>query len=144
MRTCHRCTLHVSVTGFAHMERKGRKDTSDFTKSVVLVDIIPIVVLVSARGRDCCTRTIVAVYSWSKVARCCSYRYEIRISSRIAGCRSGLVSTGKDGKTSFDHTVRRACVVDEVVKCLPLKYIIIFPLFVCRILWRPLKRIGSA
>ena len=112
------------------MERKSGKDTADFAKSVVLVDIIPIIVLVSSWSRNRCSRAIIAVYCRSKVTCSRSYSHEIRISSRIAGSWSRLVSTCEDCKTAFNHTVRRACVVDEVVKSLSLKYIVIFPLLV--------------
>ena len=46
MRTGHRCTLHIAVTGFAHMGRDCRKDTSDRPSGVILFLEIEIIVLI--------------------------------------------------------------------------------------------------
>ena len=144
MRTSHGGTLHISVAALADMLWKCRKDTSYLAHLVSFVCILPVIVLVSARSRDCRSRSIVAVYSRGKVACSRSHCHEVRICSRIACCRSSLVSACKDDKTAVDHAVRRTCMMNEIVKRLSFEDIVCLPLLVSRILRSPFIWIGCA
>ena len=121
VRTSHRSTLHIAIARLADMIRQGRKDTAHIAiLACQRVKVVEVIVLVTTRSRDCCTRTVVGVGCRGKVCRGCCYRDTIIGSTREARHWSILVARSKDCDTTLDNAVRRTCIIDKVVESLLL------------------------
>ena len=132
VRTSHRGSLHVAIGRLAVLNQ-GREH-STFLLGCCLCPVfiflftnLAVVFQVATRSAQGYERTEVGVAGWSKVGSYRRYADALRVSTWESRIASILVTGCEDRNTAVDDSIRRTCIVDEVIQSFLLQRISLSP-----------------